>query len=120
MKTPIRQISSALSMYYRGMSIDDIRRHLEQEFDNCPSDSTVYEWISRFTTEAINSTRDYKPNMGDVWVADETMLDVGGNKVWFWDLIDVKTRFLLASHMSYNRTTQIAQRLVEKVGCPHS
>jgi len=42
------------------------------------------------------------------------MLDIGGKKVWFWDLIDIKTRFLLASHMSFNRTTQHAQTLVEK------
>lgn len=31
-----------------------------------------------------------------------------------WDLIDVKTRFLLASHMSFRRTTQYARTLVEK------
>jgi transposase-like protein len=101
-------------MYYRGMSIDEIRQHLDQQYNNCPSSSTIYDWICRFSEEADRKTRDYKPNVGYVWLADETMLDIGGKKVWFWDLIDIKTRFLLASHMSYNRTTQHAQSLVEK------
>lgn len=101
-------------MYYRGMSIDEIRGHLDQQYNNCPSSSTIYDWICRFSDEADRKTRDYKPNVGYVWLADETMLDIGGHKVWFWDLIDIKTRFLLASHMSFNRTTQHAQSLVEK------
>ena len=114
MKTPIRQISSALSMYYRGVSLDDIRDHLDQQYDNQPSSSTVYEWVTRFSAEAFNKARDYTPNVGDVWLADETVLKVGGKSVWFWDLIDVKTRFLLSSHMSYRRTTEHARALVEK------
>lgn len=114
MKTPVRQISSALSMYYRGVSIDKIRGHLDQQYDNRPSDSTVYEWITRFSEGVAKKARDYTPNVGDVWIADETVLKIGGHNVWFWDLIDVKTRFLLASHMSFRRTTQHARNLVEK------
>lgn len=114
MKTPLTQVSAALGMYYRGMSIDEIRYQIDQQTNNCPSDSTVYEWITRFTSEAVNRLQDYKPNVGDTWIADETVLDIGGNKVWFWDLIDVKTRFLIASHMSFTRTSQHAKTLVEK------
>ncbi|MBA7632275.1 hypothetical protein ES703_39818 [subsurface metagenome] len=39
-------------------------------------------------------------------------LDIGG-KVWFWDIIDAKTRFLLASHMSKTRTIKDARKLME-------
>ena len=31
MKTPFRQVSSALGMYYRGLSIDEIRQQLVQQ-----------------------------------------------------------------------------------------
>jgi len=114
MKTPIMQIGAALSMYYRGMSIDEIRGHLDQQYNNCPSSSTIYEWICRFTDEATAKARDYTPKVGYVWIADETIVDIGGKKVWLWDIIDVKTRFLLATHMSFQRTAQHAKRLVEK------
>jgi putative transposase len=114
MKTPPQQIASAVNMYYEGMSLNAIRRHLDQQYKNCPSNSTVYEWIDRYTSEAVKKTREYKPKVGDVWVADETVLKIGGKNYWFWDLIDVKTRFLLATHMSSTRTTQHAKALVEK------
>jgi len=114
MKTPTKQVASALSMYYRGVSIDDIRTHLEQQYDNYPSDSTVYEWVTRFSNEATSKAREYKPDVGDVWIADETVLKIGGKAVWYWDIIDTKTRYLLASHMSFRRTTTHARNLVEK------
>ena len=42
MKTPTIQIAAALSMFYEGMSLNAIRRHLQQTYHNYPSDSTVY------------------------------------------------------------------------------
>jgi len=36
-----------------------------------------------------------------------------GQKVWFWDIIDSDTRYLLASHISLTRTTKDAQKLLE-------
>jgi putative transposase len=114
MKTPQEQVASALDTYYEGMSLNAIRRHLQQMYNNYPSDSTVYEWIVRFTNKAIRETRGYKPEVGDVWVADETVLKIGGQNVWFWDLIDAKTRYLLASHLSIVRTIKDAEELVEK------
>ena len=101
-------------MYYEGMSLNAIRRHLQQMHHNYPSDSTVYEWIDRFTRVAVDKAREYKPDVGDVWIADETVLKIGGRKVWFWDIIDAKTRFLLASHLSATRTIKDAKELVEK------
>ncbi len=52
--------------------------------------------------------------MGKVWVADETVLKIGGKNIWFWDIIDAKTRFLLASHISQTRTIKDARILMEE------
>ena len=114
MKTPIIQVASALSMFYEGMSIHGIRRNLEQTYQNYPSSSTIYDWVVRFTKLAIDLAKDYKPNVGDVWVADETVLKIEGDNVWFWDIIDSKTRFLLASHISPTRTTHDARVLLAR------
>ena len=54
MKTPIEQIAAALGMYYEGMSLNAVRRQLNQIYGNYPSDSTVYEWITRFTKKAVS------------------------------------------------------------------
>jgi putative transposase len=113
MQTPIEQVGTAIGMYYEGQSLNSITRLLTQIYHSYPSDSTVYRWIARFTKQAVAQAKNYKPAVGDTWVADETVLDIDGKNVWFWDIIDAKTRFLLASHISRTRTTKDAQKLME-------
>lgn len=114
MRIPVIQVASALSSFYEGMPIRGIRRNIDQTFGNYPQNAAVYGWIQRFTQAAIAATKDYKPNVGHTWVADETVLKIEGENLWFWDLIDAKSRFLLASHISTTRTTRDAKALVEK------
>ena len=114
MKTPAKQVSSAMSMYYEGMSIKAITRQLKQDHNNAPSTATIYEWIQKYTQYAIDSARGYHPKVGDRCIADETVLQIDGQNIWFWDIIDEKTRFLLASHISTTRTTKDAQGLMEQ------
>jgi len=114
-KVPAQYVSSALSMYYTGMSINEIRSHLKQEHGYYPSKSVVFKWVDKYTTEANKHFKDSHPQVGDVWVADETMLDVDGqHKVWFYDIIDSKTRYLLASRVALSRTTNDAAMLMEE------
>jgi putative transposase len=114
MRTPIEQVASALGMFYEGMSLHGIRRNLQQTYNNYVSNSTIYEWVVRFTKVAIKAVKDYKPSVGDTWVADETVLKIEGGNVWFWDILDSSTRFLLASHISLTRTTKDAKTLMER------
>lgn len=115
MKTPANQVSSALNMYYEGMSIKAISRNLKQEHGNMPSTATIYEWIQKYTQYAIDSIKNYKPKrIGDTWIADETVIEVDGKNIWLFDIIDDKTRFLLATRLSRSRTTQDAQMLMDR------
>jgi putative transposase len=115
MQTPIDQIGSAVGMFYEGQSLNSITRLLTQVYNSYPSDSTVYRWVSKFTRQALKDLDKYKPkDIGSVWVADETVLDIDGKNVWFWDIIDSRTRFLLATHISRTRTIKDAQLLMRK------
>ncbi len=114
MKTPTNQITSALNMYYEGMSISAIQRHLKQEHSHMPSSATVYEWIQKYTQYATDSVKDYHPQVGDIWIADETMIKIDGQNVWLWDIMDEKTRFLLATRVSSGRTIEDAQVLIDR------
>ena len=114
MQTPIEQVGTAIGMYYEGQSLNSIRRLLAQIYNNYPSDSTIYRWVSKFSKIAVNEVKDYKkPDVGDVWIADETVLRVDNSNLWFWDIIDSKTRFLLASHVSKSRNISDAKQLME-------
>jgi len=115
MKTPANQVSSALNMYYEGMSIKAISRNLKQEYGNMPSTATIYEWIQKYTQYAADSIEGYKPKqVGNTWIADETVIEIDGQNVWLFDLIDDKTRYLLSTRISRSRTTKDAQILYDR------
>jgi putative transposase len=108
------KIADVLNMYYEGMSLKEIRRNLIQQHNDYISDATAYNWVKRFSKLAIMQAGKYKPDVGSVWVADETMIDLDGKNIWLWDIIDTKTRFLIATHMSYTRTIKDAQSLMKQ------
>lgn len=82
------------------MPLDAIQAQLKQDYGDYVSEAGIYNWVVRFSREAVEKAKDFKPKIGDTWIADETVLKVKGKQVWFWDIIDVKSRYLLASHLS--------------------
>lgn len=108
------KVADAISMYFEGMSLKEIRRNFIQQHNDYISDVTVLNWVNRFTDLAVKEAKKYKPSVGSIWVADETMLDIDGKNIWLWDIIDTKTRFLIATHMSYTRTTKDAEQLMKQ------
>ena len=108
MKTDVKIISAALSCYFGGMPLDAIQRHLQQQFNIYYSEMGIYNWVKRFSKEAVDRVKDFQPIVGDTWIADETVLKVGGKKIWFFDVIDEKTRYLLASRLATSRTIKEA------------
>jgi len=115
MKISPEFISSALELYYTGSSIDDICQHFRNSKGYHPSKSVVFGWIDKFTDRAVEHFSQYKPRVGSTWACDETVLRLDKHKkVWFWDIIDTRTRYLIASRVSTSRTTGDAQRLMEK------
>lgn len=113
MKTPAKQIASAMGMYYGGMSLDGIQQQFRQDYDNDMSESNYWNWVKRFTKEAIRQSKDFMPIVGDTWVADETYMKLGKRTVYFWDIIDSKTNYLLASHVSFSRGGREAKQLMK-------
>ena len=86
MKVPSEYVSSALSMYYSGMSVNDICTTLKQEHNYNPSNSVVYKWIDKYTPLATKHFQNYHPQVGDIWIANETVLNLDGeHSIWFYD-----------------------------------
>lgn len=122
MQTSAEQVAAALNVFYDGMSVQAISRHLKETHNNAVNASTAYRWILRYTFLAMSTLDPLKPTVGDVWVVDETVIKVAGQNLWYWDIIDEKTRFLLASHLSRTRTTldaaTIMRRAWQRAGKP--
>jgi len=101
-----------MGMYYGGMFLDAIQQQFRQDYDTDMSESNYWNWVKRFTGGAIRQSRSFKPSVGDTWVADETYMKLGNKTVYFWDIIDPKTNYLLASHVSFSRGGREAKVLM--------
>jgi transposase-like protein len=93
MKTPLEQIDSAIKMFFKGIPIRNIRKFIEEKYNNDLTDATFYNWIYRFTGEGLDQFKEYRPKVGDIWIAPETSIEIGRKKYWIMDLIDSKTHF---------------------------
>jgi len=62
--------------------------------------------------------RDYvdamKPELSRVFHADETKVNIRGQWLWLWHLMDGDTRFLLANHVSQGRNTSDAREAFQE------
>lgn len=100
MQMPPEVIGSALSMFYEGASCASIRRQLWHIYHVQPSKSTIYNWWVEYTKKAAELASETKPPNGKSWVLNETVLKVGGEDTWFWDVIDPDTKVLITSRVS--------------------
>jgi putative transposase len=112
MKTPSALIASAMGMYYGGMALDAIQQQFRQDHNLDMSESNFWNWVKDFTRAAVKQCKGFHPEVGDIWVGDETYMKLGKKTVYFWDIIDIKTNYLLASHVSFNRGAGDARTLM--------
>ena len=76
-------VASALQQYFTGSSLNDIRRHTEQHYKTLPSDSTIYAWVRKYTELAEEATKGLRPEVGEEWIADETVIKISGKNIGF-------------------------------------
>ena len=108
-------MGSAIRDFYTGKSYKQIAEGLKEEYDIPePSKATIYEWVRDYTEEAKEQTVGLKAEVGDEWVADEMAVKVGGWQMWNWNVMDTKTRYILATHLSRTRTLTAAVETMEK------
>ncbi len=108
-------MGSAIRDFYTGKSYKQIAEGLKEEYDIPePSKATIYEWVRDYTEEAKELTADMKAQVGDEWVADEMAVKVGGWQMWNYNVMDTKTRYILASHLARTRTLKATVETMEK------
>ena len=76
--------------------------------------ATIYEWVRDYTTGAVAEMENHKAKTSGHWVADEMAVDVGGKKVYNWNVIDSGTRYIPATHLSPYRDAHAARAVMRK------
>ncbi len=123
-KATPRAITLALDSYFKGLSQRDIVDQLRNVEGIEITQPAVHKWIRRYT-EAMKSYLDrFTPQLGGIWHADETVINVrksppinfNGQMVnysWMWNLMDHETRFLIASEVTKHRYIEDAKKILE-------
>ena len=108
-------IGAAVDMYFDGVSYKRTAENVAKAFNiDEPAKATIYYWVHDYSTALKDATKDLTPSVGNTWVADELMVNVGGKKVWLWNVLDERTRYLLAPHLTPYRTAAQARKVMAK------
>jgi transposase-like protein len=114
MRTDKNIIVAALTLYYDGLSLRKAQKNLEQIFGEKISQVTILNWLKKYSELTTSYVKTLTPQLSGLWHEDETMLSCEGRNVWFWEMIDEDTRFMVASHLSGTRTFEDTVTIFKK------
>ncbi|MCW4004143.1 MAG: IS6 family transposase [Candidatus Bathyarchaeota archaeon] len=107
-------IVAALNFYYDGLSLRKAQRNLEHIFGEKVSQVTILNWIKKYSLLVKEYMIAQVPQLSGLWHEDETMLQCEGRSIWFWEMIDEDTKFIVASHLSNTRTFEDTVAIFKK------
>ena len=98
------KIALALDLYFRGLSVRKVSEHFRQVYGLKISHVAIYRWIVHYGKLAAQWMDAQGARTGDRWHIDETVVNVNGENTYLWNVLDSESRFLLATHISHNRS----------------
>jgi transposase-like protein len=119
MKHSPESITLTLDLYFKGMSDRKIVDHLKQFHNITVVHTTVIRWIHKYLKLLSKYAEKYKAEVGNIWHCDETTVFIkkeGEKKYyqWIWNLMDAKTRYLLACQVTDTRYVKDARKPLHK------
>lgn len=107
-------IATALDLYFEGLSVWKVRKQVARIFGVRISHMAVWRWVMKYSALAAELMKTLEPSLSGAWHVDETMVSIGGELKWFWDIIDERTRYIVATHLSGNRSIAQVKALFKK------
>ena len=112
-------ITLTLDLYFKGVSLRKITDHIQQFHDRKVSQTTPMRWIKKYTQLLGKYSEKYEADVGNIWHCDETTVFIkkeGEKKYyqWIWNLMDAKTRYLLACQITETRFVNDARIPLKK------
>jgi len=108
------KIALALDLYFRGLSVRKIAEHFQQVYNLNVSHMTVYRWIEHYSRIASEWMDKQQTPTGKRWLIDETIIKIDGKHCYLWNVLDNESRYLLATHVSTNRSLQNTRIPIKK------
>lgn len=119
-KIDTKAITAGLDLYFKGISLRQVRQHLIQFYGVNVSHVAIYKWVRKFG-EVVTPYVDklIPPNLSKVYHVDEMMVHVKkaevfkGHYQWLWNVMDNTTRFWISSKISNDRRPDDARAVYQ-------
>ncbi len=106
-------VSLTLDLYFSGTSLRKIARIVNSQNDTNLGASSIYRWIQKYIPKISEYANSLNPELSDTWHGDELFVKMKKgidhttsdkrsfeHIAFLWNVMDRKTRFLLASKLS--------------------
>ena len=121
MRNHPKKITCAVDLFYRGVSTRKVQEHFKAFYPHNSSHKTIYKWIIKYSKIISQFTDNLKLKVGQELQADEMEYHRrkhhnkrGVDRNWFIDIVDCKTRFMVASEYVKNREQREIKNVLEK------
>ncbi len=114
----------AMDCYFKGLSYRDISDQFKQFYGLSLHHETIRRWVLKFSKVMEKYSKTLQPKIKGVWNADETLIltkrgkdndKPNKNYDYVWNVIDNKSKFLLASiNSGRSRKSKDAQKVFEE------
>lgn len=122
MRNNPQKVTLCLDLFFRGISTRKVQEHLQAFYPHNSSHKSIYKWVVKYSKLISKYTDDLKLQVGSEIQADEMEYNrrkyynrKGIDKNWFVDVIDTKTRFMIASEFVRSRSSREIKRVMSKV-----
>jgi putative transposase len=119
MKFSPKVVTLTLDLYFKGVSQRKIADHLKQFESVEVTQPTIMSWIKKYLRLLGKYSEKYKADVGNIWHSDETTVfikkeDEKRYYQWIWNVMDAKTRYLLACQVTEDRFVNDARKALKQ------
>ena len=97
------KITQCMDMYFRGVSLRKIQEHLQAFTPHNSSHQSILNWIRKYCIMIGKFTDELRLKTGTQLTFDEVEFKTKGKQSFFFDIMDMDTRYILASDYFYRR-----------------
>ncbi len=104
MKSTPEIVTSAMQLYFSGLSYERTKEALEMRGVKV-SHVSVYKWVKKYISLMQKYLDEITPQVSDTWRTDELYLKIKGNMKYLFAMMDDETRFRISQMVASNKGT---------------
>ncbi len=110
MKSTPQDITSAMQLYFSGLSFRNVTKALKLRGVKV-SHVAVYKWINKYTALMEQYIEKIQPRVSDTWRADEIWIKVKGDMKYVFAIMDDETRYWIAQEVAGSKQKHDAAKI---------